>query len=86
MLQGVDEYELNVENTICSGWLLRLQQSNGDVVDRYSRCRSSLQTPVMGVTMQYQVCTVAVHHLTEPGTTEKGVDFLSFALDRGHNR
>jgi hypothetical protein len=73
---------LNVEYSIHHGWVLRLQQGDGNIVNG-DACRSvAVRLPVMSVPVQHEVCTVVINHLRQTGTAEKGVDLASLAVNR----
>src|SRR5579864_8940431 len=78
---------LKIEYAIARRGLLRLQQSDGHVIDRTSAHGFSFKTSVVGVTVHDQVCAMAINNLRQTGSAEEGGDFGPLAFhgtsDRG---
>ena len=78
---------LHVEDPICCGGLVLLQQRDSHVVNRNSGSRLSAERAVMRVSMEDHVCAVAVHDFGQPRSTHVRINFRGFPIDgRGYGR
>src|SRR5438445_5104931 len=77
---------LHIENLIDAGWVLRLQQRNSYVVDRDAARSFSCELAVMCMTMDHEVCSMAIDHLGESRRSQECIDFGGHPFYRRHNR
>src|SRR2546422_11626196 len=77
---------LHIESLIYAGWVLRLQQRNSYVVNRHATRRFSCELAVVCMTMDHEVCSMAIDHLSYTRRSQECIDFGGLPFYRRHNR
>jgi len=75
--------QLNIENPVGHRWFLGLQESDGHIVDTDSTRGASVQSTVMSVAVNDEICSIAINNLAKARAAEVRMDFGRLSDDGG---
>src|SRR5215469_118117 len=77
--------ELHLQHAIHGRRVLCLQKCDRDVMDRNASGSLSVAPPVVGMSVDDEISTMAVHHFRQTRRAKEGKNLLRFAFHRRRN-